>query len=90
MNRVYTITFTKGPDVALVESTARTMAARGVAVQDQGGQSVSFRVTGATPGDRDFSATFTTRSVLTGVPVRWELATGMGVHRRVVTTGGEA
>ena len=90
MNRVYTITFTKGPDVALVTSTARTMADRGVAVQDQGGQSVSFRVTGATSGDRDRSAIMAVRTVMTGTGVTWELATGMGVHRRVVTTGGRA
>lgn len=90
MNRVYTITFTEGPSVSLVESTARLLTGHGVPVQDQGGQSVSFRIGGRTPEDRDLAAGHAASVALLDFLGPWELATGMGVHRRIVGTGGRA
>lgn len=93
MNRVYTLTFTD-PDEAitdLVRDSARSLTLAGWQVQDQGGSSVSFRVSGPDADERDRIAALAAYDVMAGLDDPWSLVTGLGVHRRVIETrGGEA
>lgn len=88
MNRIYTAHL----PAEKVQAYADAIRATGLAIQDVGADSVSYRVSGSTPRDRDVTAVRAMPPTVGGVvhPEEVTLTTGLGVHKRIVWNGPSA
>lgn len=86
MNRIYTAHL----PAEKVQAYADAIRAAGLPIQDVGAESVSWRVEGITPRDRDVAAVRASihRDVIN--PEEVTLTTGLGVHKRIVWNGPSA